>query len=146
MPDQAPTSTYVKWKRSVNQTWTGASYSRRSLLQLQQLIFIQAMPDQAQTSTYVRWKRSVNQTWTDRPEHAPVSTTYWCWLFYCNYWCWFSAITNQSKLDIRSIQKIIISLIAFLLDFGVSISSGGEWRWFPDPSTWRSRLIWIQIR
>ena len=25
MPDQTPTSTYVKWKRFVNQTWTGAS-------------------------------------------------------------------------------------------------------------------------
>ena len=63
------------------------------------------------------------------------------------YWCWFAdIITNQSKIDIRSIQKIIISLIAFSLDLGVSTASGGEWRWFPDPSRWRSRLIWIQIR
>ena len=30
------------------------------------------------------------------------------------------------KIDLRYIQKFIISLIAFLLDLGVSIASGGE--------------------
>ena len=101
IPDQAPTSTYITWKRSVNQTWTGASSSRRSMLQLQQLIFIQAMPDQAPTSTYVKWKRSVIQTWTDRPEHAPASTTYWCWLFYCT-----DAGFRPSRINQKLIQDL----------------------------------------
>ena len=55
----------------------------------------------------------------NRPAGACSSFNNLLMLAFLLYWCWFSAITNQSKIDIRSIQKFIISLIAFLFDLWI---------------------------
>ena len=103
MPDQAPTSTYVKWKRSVNQTWTGASSSRWSMLQLQQFIFIQAMPDQAPTSTYFKWKRSsISLAKNPTTSHEMTDVWWWWWPIEDSDWwmmmadgeCWLLVVEN----------------------------------------------------
>ena len=102
MPDQAPTSTYVTWKRSVNQTWTaGASSSRRSMLQVQQPMRWQMYDDDGQLKilTDEWWWLMVNagcwllKTWnhllwgymseilcfiTKSSPRQPRFSTFWC--------------------------------------------------------------------